>query len=74
MYHQNSQEHCAEFEGVKPLYIGGSFGGYVGMELLGRGTPPLPSPTTNPNLLPLPSPRSKNLIPKYNHNVCRELP
>lgn len=29
-------DHTAPFKGVKPIFIGGSLGAYIGMELLGR--------------------------------------
>ncbi|KAJ3352998.1 hypothetical protein HDU91_005936 [Kappamyces sp. JEL0680] len=32
---QTTRDHAVEWEGKKPVYVGGSLGGYIGMELLG---------------------------------------
>jgi pimeloyl-ACP methyl ester carboxylesterase len=33
---QVTKEYCADYNGIKPVYVGGSLGGYIGMELLGQ--------------------------------------
>jgi pimeloyl-ACP methyl ester carboxylesterase len=32
---QVTKDYCADYNGIKPVYVGGSLGGYIGMELLG---------------------------------------
>jgi pimeloyl-ACP methyl ester carboxylesterase len=29
------KDHCADYKGIKPIYVGGSLGGYIGMEAIG---------------------------------------
>ena len=31
-----TREYASDYQGIKPIYLGGSLGGYIGMELLGQ--------------------------------------